>query len=95
VRACVAPEVSGRIVGLSVADDQFVHKGDVLLSIEAAGHAIAVEQAQAALGRMAGRRGDLAKDRRQRNDRADPDRGGAVRSRSRSIVHAQKEPIAT
>jgi multidrug resistance efflux pump len=50
VRAYVvtmAPEVSGRIVKLPVADNQFVHKGDVLFEIELADYRIALEQAQA------------------------------------------------
>lgn len=50
VRAYVvtmAPEVAGRIVKLPVADNQFVHKGDVLFEIEAADYQIALEQAQA------------------------------------------------
>src|SRR6266403_2220128 len=50
VRAYVvtmAPEVAGRIVKLPVADDQFVHKGDVLFEIEPADYRIALEQAQA------------------------------------------------
>lgn len=44
----IAPEVSGRIVGLPAQDNQFVHKGDVLLNIDPSDYAIAVEQAQAA-----------------------------------------------
>ena len=50
VRAYVvtmAPEVAGRIVKLSVADNQFVHKGDVLFEIEPADYRIALDQAQA------------------------------------------------
>jgi multidrug resistance efflux pump len=50
VRAYVvtrAPEVSGRIVKLPVADNQFVHKGDVLFEIEPADYQIALQQAQA------------------------------------------------
>src|ERR1700676_402301 len=50
VRAYVvtmAPEVAGRIVKLPVADNQFVHKGDVLFEIEPADYRIALEQAQA------------------------------------------------
>jgi multidrug resistance efflux pump len=43
----MAPEVAGRIVKLSVADDQFVHKGDVLFEIDPADYRIALEQAQA------------------------------------------------
>jgi multidrug resistance efflux pump len=50
VRAYVvtmAPEVSGRIVKLPVADNQFVHKGDVLFEIDPADYRIALQQAQA------------------------------------------------
>lgn len=50
VRAYVvtmAPEVAGRIVKLSVVDNQFVHKGDVLFEIEPADYRIALESAQA------------------------------------------------
>jgi multidrug resistance efflux pump len=50
VRAYVvtmAPEVAGRIVKLSVADNQFVHKGDDLFEIDPADYRIALEQAQA------------------------------------------------
>src|SRR5271165_525972 len=44
----IAPEVSGRIVQLPVADNQFVHKGDLLITIDPTAFAIAVDQAQAA-----------------------------------------------
>jgi multidrug resistance efflux pump len=50
VRAYVvtmAPEVAGRIAKLPVADNQFVHKGDVLFEIEPTDYRIALEQAQA------------------------------------------------
>src|SRR6202022_2717414 len=50
VRAYVvtmAPEVAGRIVKLAVADNQFVHKGEVLFKIDPADYRIALEQAQA------------------------------------------------
>src|SRR6266446_9988549 len=43
----MAPEVAGRIVKLPVADNQFVHKGDVLFEIDPADYRIALEQAQA------------------------------------------------
>src|SRR6266853_3834079 len=43
----MAPEVAGRIVKLSVADNQFVHKGDDLFEIDPADYRIALEQAQA------------------------------------------------
>src|SRR5258708_3752459 len=50
VRAYVvtmAPEVAGRIVKLPVADNQFVHKGEVVFEIDPADYQIALEQAQA------------------------------------------------
>ncbi len=52
VRAYVvamAPEVSGRIVQLPVADNQLVAKGDVLMVIDPTEFAIAVENSQANL----------------------------------------------
>jgi multidrug resistance efflux pump len=52
VRAYVvtmAPEVIGRIVELPVADNQFVHKGDLLLTIDPTNYRIAVSLAEAAV----------------------------------------------
>ena len=51
VRAYVvttAPEVSGRIVELKVADNQFVHKGELLIAIDPTDYRIAVKLAEAA-----------------------------------------------
>ena len=45
----MAPEVSGRIVALPVADNQFVHKGDLLMVIDPTDFAIAVRLAEAAV----------------------------------------------
>jgi multidrug resistance efflux pump len=45
----MAPEVAGRIVELPVADDQFVHKGDLLVMIDQTDYKIAVELTQAAV----------------------------------------------
>ena len=50
VRAYVvsmAPEISGRIVRLPVVDNQFVHKGDVLLVIDKTDFKIDLQQAEA------------------------------------------------
>jgi multidrug resistance efflux pump len=44
-----APEVSGRIVELPVADNQFVHKGDLLMVIDPTNFKIAVSLAEAAV----------------------------------------------
>jgi multidrug resistance efflux pump len=52
VRAYVvtmAPEVSGRIVQLPVADNQFVHKGDLLMVIDPTDYKIAVSRGEAAV----------------------------------------------
>ena len=52
VRAYVvtmAPEVSGRIVGLPIADNQFVRKNDPLMVIDPTNYAIAVRLGEAAL----------------------------------------------
>jgi len=45
----IAPEVNGRIVALPVHDNEFVHKGDLLVAIDPTNYAIAVDQAQAAV----------------------------------------------
>jgi RND family efflux transporter MFP subunit len=45
----VAPEVAGRIVALPVADNQFVHKGDLLVRIDPTDFRIAVSLAEAAV----------------------------------------------
>jgi RND family efflux transporter MFP subunit len=52
VRAYVvtmAPEIEGRIVELPVADNQFVHKGDVLMVIDPRNYKIAVSLNEAAV----------------------------------------------
>jgi multidrug resistance efflux pump len=45
----MAPEVAGRIVELPVADNQFVHKGDLLMVIDPTNYRIAVDLAEAAV----------------------------------------------
>jgi multidrug resistance efflux pump len=45
----VAPEVSGRIVQLPVADNRFVHKGDLLMVIDPTDYKIAVSRGDAAV----------------------------------------------
>src|SRR5215470_14975242 len=52
VRAYVvtmAPEVEGRIVELPVADNQLVHKGDLLMLIDPTDYKIALELSEAAV----------------------------------------------
>jgi RND family efflux transporter MFP subunit len=60
----MAPEVAGRIVTLPVADNQFVHKGDVLFEIDPADYRIALDQAQAHL-----QRDNAALDYAQKNEK--------------------------
>jgi multidrug efflux pump subunit AcrA (membrane-fusion protein) len=60
VRAYVvtmAPEVAGRIVELPVADNQLVHKSDLLMVIDPTDYAIAVDLAEAARHAGAGQCG--------------------------------------
>ncbi len=45
----VAPQVAGEIVQLPIVDNQFVHKGDLLMLIDPRNYSIAVRQAQAAV----------------------------------------------
>jgi multidrug resistance efflux pump len=45
----IAPEVSGRIVGMPVADNQLVHKGDLLMEIDPTDYVITLHQADAAI----------------------------------------------
>ena len=52
VRAYVvtmAPEVAGRIVELPVADNQYVRKGDLLMTVDPTNYTIAASQAEAAV----------------------------------------------
>ncbi|MGH7880957.1 MAG: efflux RND transporter periplasmic adaptor subunit, partial [Candidatus Binataceae bacterium] len=51
----IAPEVAGRVVQLNVADNQYVHKGDLLFVVDPSDYRIAVDEAQAVV--------DEAKDR--------------------------------
>lgn len=45
----LAPEIAGRIVELPVQDNEFVHKGDLLLVIDPTDYTIAVQLAEAAV----------------------------------------------
>src|SRR5215813_12578786 len=52
VRAYVvkmAPEVAGHIVELPIADNKYIHKGDLLMVIDPTNYSIAVSQADAAV----------------------------------------------
>jgi RND family efflux transporter MFP subunit len=66
----VAPDVSGAVVALPVADNQFVKKGDVLMQIDPSHYQVAVEQAEAA---VAARKAELEMRRADAARRADLD----------------------
>jgi RND family efflux transporter MFP subunit len=66
----VAPDVSGAVVEMPVIDNQFVHKGDLLMQIDPAHYKIAVEQAKAS---VAARNAELRMRRDDAARRADMD----------------------
>jgi RND family efflux transporter MFP subunit len=69
----VAPEVSGTVVDLSIKDNQFVHKGDVLFRIEPGTYQNAVKQAEGKLAQARAQASylvDEAKRRRALSDLA-------------------------
>src|ERR1700692_4199428 len=74
VRAYVvtmAPEVAGRIVKLPVADNQFVHKGDVLFEIEPTNYKIAVSLAEAAVQQAQANAQNVAREAQRRQNLSD------------------------
>ncbi|CAM2159035.1 MULTISPECIES: HlyD family secretion protein [Paraburkholderia] len=66
----IAPDVSGAVVELPVKDNQFVHKGDLLMQIDPSHYQIAVEQAEAA---VAARKAELTMKLDDARRRADMD----------------------
>ena len=71
VRAYVvtmAPEVVGRIVELPVADNQFVHKGDLLMVIDPTDYRIAVKLAEAAVQQAQVDADNLERESRRRQE---------------------------
>ena len=66
----VAPDVSGAVVTMPLADNQFVHKGDLLMEIDPSHYRIAVQQAQA---NVAARQAELRMRRADAARRADLD----------------------
>ncbi len=66
----VAPDVSGAVVTMPVADNQFVKKGDLLMEIDPSHYRIAVQQAQA---NVAARQAELRMRRDDAARRADMD----------------------
>jgi multidrug resistance efflux pump len=71
VRAYVvtmASEVAGRVVELPVADNQFVHKGDLLMKIDPTDYRIAVSLAEAAVQRAQANAKNLETEAKRRQE---------------------------
>jgi RND family efflux transporter MFP subunit len=66
----VAPDVSGAVVAMPVVDNQFVHKGDLVMEIDPSHYRIAVEAAEAT---VAQRKTELQMRRDDAQRRADMD----------------------
>ncbi len=62
----MAPEVAGRIVELPVADNQFVHKGDLLMLIDPTNYKIGVSLAEAAVQQAQANAQNVAREKRWR-----------------------------
>jgi multidrug resistance efflux pump len=64
----MAPQVAGQIVELPVADNQFVHKGDLLMTIDPTNFTIALQQAEAAVqqAKATAENAQVESDRRQK-----------------------------
>jgi multidrug resistance efflux pump len=72
----MAPEVAGRIVELPVLDNEFVHKGDLLLVIDPTDYKVAVQLSEAAVRQAPGTS--------RRGVRRGSDRGAASAGRRKS-----------
>ena len=78
----ITPEVSGRVVSVAVSDNQYVHKGDVLVSLDAVPFQIAIDNAAAKLAKS---QADLAIARHEAERRS---------SLPRNIISAEDLDIA-
>jgi RND family efflux transporter MFP subunit len=67
----MAPEVTGRIVELPVADNQFVHKGDLLMVIDPTNYKIAVSLAAAAVQQAEATAQNAAREAKRRQELSD------------------------
>jgi multidrug resistance efflux pump len=67
----MAPEVAGRIVELPVLDNQFVHKGDLLMLIDPTNYKIAVSLAAAAVQQAQANAQNVAREAQRRRNLSD------------------------
>ena len=94
----ITPEVSGRIVQLQVADNQFVHKGDLLMTVDPTDYAIAVEQAQAAADQASANAENAEREAVRRSDlttlESSVEEMQTYRSRAIAAAAAQRQAVA-
>ena len=62
----IAPDVSGIVTNVAVRDNQFVHKGDVLFSIDKSRYSQTLAQAEAALSAQQAEKGMRSREARRR-----------------------------
>ena len=63
----IAPDVSGIVTNVAVRDNQFVHKGDVLFSIDKSRYAHVLTQAEATLAAQQAEKGMRSKEAARRS----------------------------
>jgi RND family efflux transporter MFP subunit len=94
----ITPEVSDNIVQLPVADNQFVHKGDLLVVIDPTDYTIAVEQAQAAADQAAANAENAQREARRRAEltslEASEEEKQTYRTRAIAAAAAQRQAAA-
>jgi multidrug resistance efflux pump len=66
--ATMAPEVAGRAVALPIADNQFVHKGDLLVTIDPTDYRIAVDLAEATVAQTCAKADNAQREARRRSE---------------------------
>jgi multidrug resistance efflux pump len=64
----ITPQVSGWIVQLPVIDNQFVHKGDLLMAIDPTDYAIALDQAEAGVSQASANAENAAREAQRREN---------------------------
>jgi RND family efflux transporter MFP subunit len=87
----VAPDVSGAVVTMPVADNQFVKKGELLMEIDPSHYRIAVQQAQA---NVAARQAELRSRRADAARRADMDSLVVSREQRENATQAASTAVA-
>jgi RND family efflux transporter MFP subunit len=94
----ITPEVYGRIVQLPVADNEFVHKGDLLMTIDPTDYTIAVDQAQAIADQATANAGNAEQEAERRSTlttiEASVEEKQTYRSKAIAAKAAQRKAIA-